>query len=206
MNPIKTKSTNILEDFCTTCLVFIDILGLCSESEIETKTKIRVNLKTQLTTLKDELSQNGVEYFFDKNNQLNIDQKYIKNHKAVTKYLIKFIADECQEDQDLIKQLNSLPEIGSPEQDKKLIEIADKLARYKDDQGSPSEIFLENPTKPQIKEGIETLCKNNNEQNTPEQFIREFEDFTTNIVSVISAPFELCFGGKNSKKGNDGRS
>ena len=205
MNPIKTKSTNIFQDFCTTCLGFIDILGLCSDPEMETETRIGVIPKTQLATLKNELSQNGVEYFLNNHNQLDIKEKSNKKHKAVTKYLIKFIADEYQEDKDLIKQLNSLPEIGSHEQDKKLIEIADKLARYKDGQRELSQIYPENPMD-QIKQDIKILYEKNNKQNPSEQFIREFEDATTNILSAISAPFELCFGRENSKQGNGVRS
>ena len=187
------KSANIFEDFCTTCLGFIDILGLCSEPEVEPETKIKKQLQSHLEKFKSELSQNGVEYF-NQNNQLHIIEKSDKNHKAVTKYLIKFIANEYQDDKDLIKQLNSLPEVGSREQDKKLIELAYELARYK----NPSEIYLENP-RDQIKEDIKILCEKNNKQNTPEHFIREFEDFTTGIVSLISAPFQLCSGKEDSK-------
>jgi hypothetical protein len=95
-----------------------------------------------------------------------------------------------------------LPVIGSHEQDKKLIELAYQLARYKDDQRNPSEIYLENP-KPQIKAGIKILCEKNNKQNTSEHFIREFEDFTTGIVSLISAPFQLCSGKEDSKNGRN---
>ena len=113
----------IFQDFCTTCLGFIDILGLCSEPE-KPKPNINteVNPQSQLVKLKSELSQKGVELHINENNQLDIAVKSDKNHKAVTEYLIKFIANEYQDDKDLIKQLNSLPEVGSREQDKKLIE------------------------------------------------------------------------------------
>jgi hypothetical protein len=199
----SAKSTNIFEDFCSTCLGFIDILDLCSEQEKpKPNTNTEVNPQSQFGKLKSELSQKGVELHINQNNQLDITEKSDKNHKAFTKYLIEFIANEYQDDKDLIKQLNSLPEAGSREQDKKLIELAYQLARYKDDPRNPSEIYLEYP-RDQIKEDIKILCEKNNKQNTPEHFIREFEDFTTGIVSLISAPFQLRSGKEDSKNGRN---
>lgn len=199
----KSKSTNIFDDFCTTCLGFIDILDLCSEPDMETQTNIKKQSQSHLEKFKSELFKKGVDFNINENNKLDITTKSDKNHKAVTKYLIKFIANEYKDDKNLVNQLNSLPEIGSDKQDEILIENAYKIAKYKDDQENLFNINPQNPMS-EIKKNIKKLYQERNNPNQHEQFSRKIDDFTTddfttNIVTILFTPFQLCSGKEDSK-------
>ena len=183
----SSQSGDIFANINTCLCGFFDFF---LQEDVVEKTKANI-IESKMDKFKDLLQKNNViEFSFNRNNVVS-KIKYGSSivYRDLTKDLVNFIKKEYADDKNVSKMLDELPQIGSKEQDKKLIKIAYKLVKDAEQKHayfySTSGIQSEEAEKNMLKKEIISMNSTKDNNDPFEQINRELNDFAISATELL---------------------